>query len=185
MIFKCLSQPPKNKRKRLQSSTASIVAAPPEDLIEESRRQEILLSFKTAMQSYNGKGYEANTASSKLLPISCAKKVLKKIRLVGLKSDDIKSYFDDDYLETIDADMFLRFAAEKSIQMDRSNRAFQLMDEAEKGVVVFEDLQRVCSGLGEDIKEDELIEMIEFADSSGEGLLRPKHFFQIAHKVNL
>ena len=81
--------------------------------------------------------------------------------------------------------MFLRFAAEKTIQMDKSDRAFQLIDEAEKGVVVFEDLQRVCLELGEEMTEEELIEMIEFADSSGDGLLRPKHFFRISHKVNL
>lgn len=99
--------------------------------------------------------------------------------------DDAKRYFDDDSLESLDADMFLRFAADKSIQMDKSNRAFQLMDEAKKGVVVFEDLQRVCLELGEDMTEDELIEMIEFADSSGDGLINPKRFFRIALKTNL
>jgi len=120
-----------------------------------------------------------------LLPILYIKKALKQLQLVGLKTDDIKTYFDDDSLESLDADMFLRFAADKSIQLDRSNRAFNLMDEAKKGVVVFEDLQRVCLELGEIMTEDELIEMIEFADSSGDGLLNPKHFFRIAHKTNL
>ena len=81
--------------------------------------------------------------------------------------------------------MFLRFAADMSIQVEKSNRAFRLMDEAEKGVVVFEDLQRVCVELGEDMTEEELIEMVDFADSSGGGLLNPSHFFRIAHKTNL
>lgn len=99
--------------------------------------------------------------------------------------DDVKNYFQDDSLESLDADMFLRFAADKSIQIEKSNRAFQLMDEAKKGVVVLEDLQRVCVELGEDMTEEELIEMIDFADSSGEGLLNPKHFFRIAQKTNL
>ena len=55
-------------------------------------------------------------------------------------------------------------------------------------MVVVEDLKRVCTELGEDLTEEELIEMVEWADtgsSSGEGLLRPKHFFRIAHKSNL
>lgn len=99
--------------------------------------------------------------------------------------DDVKRYFDDESLEALDADMFLRFAADKSIQMTKSNRAFELIDEAKKGVVVFEDLQRVCLELGEAMTEDELVEMIEFADPSGVGLLSPKHFFRIAKKSNL
>lgn len=81
--------------------------------------------------------------------------------------------------------MFLRFAADKSIQIEKSNRAFELIDEAKKGVVVFEDLQRICIELGEEMSEEELMEMIEFADSSGEGLLSRKHFFRIARKTNL
>lgn len=81
--------------------------------------------------------------------------------------------------------MFLRFSADKSIQLEKSNKAFKLIDEANKGVVVFEDLQRVCLELGENMTEEELIEMIEFADSSGDGLLSPKHFFRIACKTNL
>ena len=84
--------------------------------------------------------------------------------------------------------MFLRFAADKTIQMNKANKAFQLIDEAQKGVVVVEDLKRVCLELGEDLTDQELNEMIEWADigsSSGDGLLRPKHFFRIAHKSNL
>ncbi len=82
--------------------------------------------------------------------------------------------------------MFLRFAADKSIQLEKSNRAFELIDEANKGIIVFEDLQRVCLELGETMTEEELIEMIDYADSSGgDGLLSPKHFFRIACKTNL
>lgn len=158
-------------------------AKPPEDLIEDCRRKEILLSFKTAVESCNTKGN--GNPSEKLLPISCAKKILKQLQLEGLKTEDIRRYFEDDSVESLDADMFLRFASDKSIQLTKSNRAFQLIDEANKGVVVFEDLQRVCLELGELTTEEELIEMIEFADSSGDGLLNTKHFFRISSKVNL
>lgn len=151
-------------------------------MIEKCRRKEILLSFKSAVKSVDNGD---TTPIRKLLPISNIKKPLKQLQLRWLGIDDVKKYFDDDSLESLDADMFLRFAADKSIQMDMSNRAFELMDEAKKGLVVFEDLQRVCLELEEDMTEDELIEMIEFADSSGDGLLNPKRFFRIAQKTNL
>jgi len=150
-------------------------------LIEETRRKEILLSFKSAINSCSGGG----ATNGDLLPISSIKKPLRQLQLRWLGVDDVKRYFDDESLEALDADMFLRFAADKSIQMTKSNRAFELIDEAKKGVVVFEDLQRVCLELGEAMTEDELVEMIEFADPSGVGLLSPKHFFRIAKKSNL
>jgi len=173
---------PGTKRKR-RNSSSDINAVPPEDLIDECRRNEILRSFQNALEVFREE--DETTMTEKLLPISYTKKPLKELKLVGLKTIDIKNYFDDDSLGSLDADMFLRFAAEKSIQLERSNMAFQLIDEAKKGVVVLEDLQRVCSDLGETMTEDELIEMIDFVDSSGEGFLNPKHFFRIAHKTNL
>jgi len=190
MVHKCsfdLSsrQPPKRKNKRRRRDTSSFKSKtkPPEDLIDECRRHEILFVYKKSVVSCNKKRNEDN----KTLPIAYAKKPLKQLELTGLKTDDIKSYFEDDSLETLDADMFLRFAADKTIQLEKSNRAFRLMDEAQKGVVVLEDLQRVCIELGEEMTEEELIEMIEFVDSSmtNDGLLSPQHFFRIAHKVNL
>ena len=177
-------QPPKRRNKRRRRDTSSsrkVEPIPPEDVIDEFRRKEILLAYKKSIVSCNKKRNETN----KELPISYAKTPLKQLQLTGLKTDDIRKYFNDDSLEKLDADMFLRFAADKTMQLEKANKAFQLMDEAQKGVVVIEDLQRVCIELGEDLTEEELVEMIEFADSTGEGLLSPEHFFRIAHKVNL
>ena len=151
-------------------------------MIEESRRKEILLYFKSAVESY---GEGGQTPSSKLLPISYIKKPLRQLQLRSLGAEDVKRYFEDDDIQAVDADMFLTFAASKSIQLDKSNKAFELIDEAQKGVVVIEDLQRVCLELEEPITEEELIEMMEYADPTGEGLLKPKHFFRLAQKMNL
>ncbi len=71
-------QAPGKKRKRRHSSSARRVA-PPEDLIEEFRRKEILVTFQAALESYNEGG---TTPKGKLLPIDCMKKLLKKLRLV-------------------------------------------------------------------------------------------------------
>jgi Ca2+-binding EF-hand superfamily protein len=81
--------------------------------------------------------------------------------------------------------MFLRFAAAKTLQKEKSEKAFELMDGGQKGVIVIEDLQRVAAELGEEFTDDELMEMVDFVDMSGEGLLSPKHIFKIARQVNL
>ena len=120
-----------------------------------------------------------------MLPISYVKKPLRQLQLRSLGAEDVKRYFEDDDIQAVDADMFLTFAASKSIQLDKSNKAFELIDEAQKGVVVIEDLQRVCLELEEPITEEELIEMMEYADPTGEGSLKPKHFFRLAQKMNL
>jgi Ca2+-binding EF-hand superfamily protein len=117
------------------------------------------------------------------LSISKAKQTLKKIG-IDAKTDEIQSFFDDD-IEELDQSLFLRFAATKWIQMEKAHQAFELIDQVQKGVVVLEDLQRVAQELGEELTEEELTEMIELVDRSGDGLLRPKDFVRIARKVNL
>ena len=71
------------------------------------------------------------------------------------------------------------------IQKERALKAFALFDEVGKGCVVLEDLQRISEELGEGFTEDQLEEMLVFADRKGEGLLGPKDFFRIARQVNL
>ncbi|KAL3917871.1 MAG: hypothetical protein SGILL_004508 [Bacillariaceae sp.] len=81
--------------------------------------------------------------------------------------------------------MFLRYAAAKTLQKAKADRAFQLMDSAGEGIVVIQDLQRVVADLGEDLTQEELQEMIEFVDPSGDGLLTPRHVFKIARQTRL
>lgn len=130
-----------------------------------------------------------SNADDPQLQLSYAKRALKRLGLEGIKSHEIQEYFgsegDENALETLDTDMFLRYAAAKTIQKEKSDKAFQLMDGGDKGIVVIEDLQRVAADLGEDISEEELQEMIEFVDPSGEGLLTHKHFFKIARQTRL
>jgi Ca2+-binding EF-hand superfamily protein len=121
------------------------------------------------------------------LSISDSKKSLKTLG-IDAKSDEIQTFFrspEDNSNEELDKDSFLRFAASKLIQIENAHKAFGLIDKDEKGVVVLEDLQRVAQELGENFTEEELTEMIELVDRSGDGLLRPKDFVRIARKVNL
>jgi Ca2+-binding EF-hand superfamily protein len=140
-------------------------------------------------KSENDEDDTANHSSDKLSLIG-AKKALKKLQLEGIRTEEIETYFEggdgcDNVINSLDADMFLRFAAVKTLQREKSDKAFALMDGGQKGVIVVEDLQRVAVELGEDFTEDDLIEMVDFLDRSGEGLLTPKHFFKIARQVNL
>lgn len=193
-----LLQPPKNKqrggrgKKRKATSNA---AAPPEELIDDDRRQAILQVYQEALEKSNSTesgddNIEDDLASSDELPLSCARKALTKLQLEGIKIEELQKYFGggcdgDDPIDSLDADMFLRYAAAKTLQREKSDKAFALMDGGQKGVVLIEDLQRVAGDLGEDISEEGLQEMIDFVDSSGEGLLSPRHFFKIARQVNL
>lgn len=116
------------------------------------------------------------------LSISESKGALKRLG-VDVKSDEIRSFFNEE-LKLCESS-FLHFAALKLIQTEKAHKAFELIDADNKGVVVVEDLQRVAQELDEDFSEQELVEMIEFVDRSGDGLLRPKDFARIARKVNL
>lgn len=123
------------------------------------------------------------------LTISRAKKCLKNLGLES-KSDEIQSFFggdeeDSSLIECLDQTSFLGFAASKAIQTDAAHRAFELIDQDGKGVVVLEDLQRVAQELGEDMSTEELEEMIQLADRSGDGLLTAQDFVRVARKVNL
>ena len=102
-----------------------------------------------------------------------------------MKIDEIQSFFGDDLLEEIDESSFLRFAATEIELRKKARKTFDLIDRDGKGVVVLEDLQRICQELGENISQEELTEMVEEFDRSGDGLLRPKDFLRIARKIDL
>jgi Ca2+-binding EF-hand superfamily protein len=165
---------------------------PPEDLIDKNLRQEILQVYQQAFEestSLNDMDDMVHNSSDEL-SLYNAKKALKKFQLEDIKTKEIRTFFEfvDDggnLINSLDADMFLRFAAAKILQREKSDKAFALMDGGQKGVIVIEDLQRVAAELGEEFTEDDLQEMMDFVDWSGEGLLTPNHFFQIARQVNL
>ena len=75
-----LFQAPGKKQKRKRSSRVRQFT-PPEDLIEDSRRKEILLTFQTALESCKEGD---STPKGKLMPISCIKKPLKQLQLVRI-----------------------------------------------------------------------------------------------------
>jgi len=63
--------------------------------------------------------------------------------------------------------------------------AFQLFDVDDKGYINVRDLRRVAAELGEDIKDDELQEMIEEASRSKKGQVSETDFTMVMKKTSL
>ena len=123
--------------------------------------------------------------STDTISISRAKKSLKTLG-VDSKSDEIQSFFgSEESIEELDEAQFLRFAASKILQMEQAHKAFELIDKDDKGIVVLEDLKRVAEELGEDLTDEDLQEMVDLVDRSGDGLLSRKDFVRIARKIDL
>lgn len=71
-------------------------------------------------------------------------------------------------------------------QTERAKKVFQLLDDAGKGVIVVEDLQRVVNEfLDENLDADDLFEMIDVVDQSGNGLLSQDDLVQVARLIGL
>lgn len=65
---------------------------------------------------------------------------------------------------------------------DGINRIFQLFDDDKSGAITVKNLRRVAQELGETMSEEELREMIERADSMGNGQITLEDFYTIMTK---
>ena len=64
-------------------------------------------------------------------------------------------------------------------------KVFALFDADGKGRINLRDLKRVAKELGEAMSEAELLEMIERADSNGDGEVSKEDFIEIMTKKNI
>merc|ERR1712070_893324 len=62
------------------------------------------------------------------------------------------------------------------------NKIFALFDDDKTGTVSLKNLKRVAKELGETMTDDELREMIERADSNGDGMISAEDFYNIMTK---
>ena len=80
---------------------------------------------------------------------------------------------------TIDFDEFLAMmTARKQGEDTREDllKVFKLFDDDKTGTVSFKNLKRVCQELGENMTDDELKEMMDWADKDGDGVLNEDEF---------
>jgi Ca2+-binding EF-hand superfamily protein len=78
-----------------------------------------------------------------------------------------------------------KLGQQKWIQTSKAERAFALLDEGQKEFVVVQDLQRVATDLLQDATVDDLHEMVQEFDQSGDGILTKDDLIRIARKVGL
>jgi Ca2+-binding EF-hand superfamily protein len=62
------------------------------------------------------------------------------------------------------------------------NKVFRLFDDDKTGYITIKNLRRVAKELGETMTDEELMEMIERADSDGDGQVSTEDFYNIMTK---
>jgi len=87
----------------------------------------------------------------------------------------------------INQNEFVHFVAKKLHQSQRSQKAFALFDQDQKGMIVLEDLVRVSKELDEHFTIEELQEMMRVVDTSGDDhlVVLKEDFQKLGYKLNL
>jgi len=89
---------------------------------------------------------------------------------------------------TIDFEEFMLLMSGKLGDKDAKEdivKAFRLFDDDETNKVSFKNLKRVAKELGEAMGDEELQEMIDEADTDGDGEVNEEEFLKIMKKVGL
>ena len=78
-------------------------------------------------------------------------------------------------------DMMTARMSDKDTRED-IDKVFKLFDDDKSGYITLKNLRRVAKELGETMTEEELMEMIERADSDADGNVTPEDFYKIMTK---
>merc|ERR1712162_79213 len=113
-----------------------------------------------------------------------AKELKVAMRALGFepKKDEIRkmiSDIDKDGDGTIDFDEFMMMMTAKMAEKDSREeivKAFRLFDDDETGRITFKNLKRVAKELGENMTDEELMEMVDEADRDGDGEINEEEF---------
>jgi len=119
-----------------------------------------------------------------------ARELKAALRALGfeVKKEDVKRMLSDvgkDPSQPIDFNDFCEMM--RGRMPDKNSRAeidkvFALFDEEGNNKISFRNLKRIAQELGEDLKDEELQEMIEEADRDGDGLINPDEFYRVMRK---
>lgn len=91
-------------------------------------------------------------------------------------------------LGQIDMNSFLEIVAIKLNDRDSREeilKAFKLFDDDNTGTISFNNLKRVSIELGEQLSDDQLMNMINEADTTGSGEISEAEFVRIMRKTNM
>lgn len=115
------------------------------------------------------------------------------IRALGFepKKEDIKRMMDEidkDKTGRIAFNDFLYLMRQKMSEKDSKQdmlKAFAFIDDDHKGKISLRNLKRVAKELGEQLTDEELQEMIDEADTDGDGEVSTEEFLNLMKKTNL
>ena len=163
-----------NRRKRGETTTAPAIRE-----LTEDQRQEI----REAFDLFDSDGSGAIDA----------KELKVAMRALGFEpsKQEIRNMIaeaDTDGSGMIDFQEFEKLMTVKLGQRDAHEemlKAFRLFDDDESGYITFKNLKRIALELGESISDEELQEMIDEADRSGQGKVSQDDFCRIMKKTNL
>ena len=65
-------------------------------------------------------------------------------------------------------------------QIEELKKAFAVLDENKDGVISKDELSKLLSGLGEDVTDDVVTEMMNLADTDGDGKVNFEEFCKAA-----
>ena len=92
---------------------------------------------------------------------------------------------DKDDSGTVDFDEFVEMMTGRMTSRDSKEeiqKVFALFDEDTTGKITFRDLKKAVTELGENISDEEIMEMIEEADRSGDGTINFEEFYRVMKK---
>jgi centrin-1 len=95
------------------------------------------------------------------------------------------SDLDKDGSGAIDFEEFLDMMTARMSDKDTRddiNKVFRLFDDDKSGTITIKNLRRVAKELGETMTDEELMEMVERADSNADGAVTPEDFYNIMTK---
>ena len=122
-----------------------------------------------------------------------AKELKVAMRALGFepKKEDLKKMMQDadrDGNVMIDFDEFTELMQTRLANRDPKEemlKAFRLIDADGSGIITFKELKKVCKELGENMTDEEIQEMIDEADTDGDGEVGEEEFINILKKTNL
>ncbi|GKY92686.1 hypothetical protein MPSEU_000238700 [Mayamaea pseudoterrestris] len=162
------------KRKSPGASKSQKQQAPTLEDLPNDVQQQIQHVILQTMDISSKRGVDIDKQVKTLL-----KRLRKDLGLSHLNPESIRQGLADE----ASAPALERLIADAYRQTQRAHRVFRLLDTADKGVVIVEDLQRVCQELDQNLEEDELDEMIN--QYAQDGLLTKDDLVKIARQVGL
>ncbi|KAF5402645.1 caltractin [Paragonimus heterotremus] len=100
----------------------------------------------------------------------------------------LMAMYDKDNKGFLDYSSFLDIMTKKMTEKDTKDdlmKAFRIFDCEDSGCITFASLQKAAELLGEDITDEELQEMIDEADKTGNGQVNEQEFFRIIRKATI